>query len=110
MLGAKWIAKQAPIDLATALLNDETVPPTKERLAKIQQLASKAKDISGKLEILEGIYLKSAGSYLALFDMEQEEALTVGTTVEAFRVAFPNAGAWRRLSYGIGKLILAKYL
>lgn len=110
MLGAEWIARRTPIDLKTALLNDETVPKTKERQAIIQQLAAEIVGAEGKLDILEGLYLKSTGSYIALFGLSQEEALIAGPSIASLQVAFPSASAWRRLSYGIGKLALEKLL
>lgn len=110
MLGTEWIARRMPVNLETALLNDETVPSTKERRVIIQQLAAEAVGEQGKLDILEGLYLKSTGSYFALLGFSEEEALIVGTTIAPLRVAFPAASAWRRLSYGVGKLALEKLL
>lgn len=101
--GSAWIARQDPIDLATSQLGDESVPSVTERRAAIEALAAK---VCKSPLILEGLYLRATGVYLALIEDTHTGAVSiVGSGFEPSTVAFPQASSWRRLAHGIGGML-----
>jgi hypothetical protein len=108
MEGSAWIEKCAPIDLNTIILGDETIPKTRDRQDVIKTLAEQKLGMQSEHKILEGLYLKTEGIYLALIELDPAQALLIGTGMETSRIAFPEASPWRRLSYGIGKELSKK--
>jgi hypothetical protein len=100
--GATWIKHQDPIDLATSRPSDDSVPPVSEREVVLKELAT---GVCTSPRILLGLYLRVSGTYLALIEDKQTgTAIAVGTGLGACDVTFPEASAWRRLAWGIGKM------
>jgi hypothetical protein len=101
--GAAWIACQDPIDLATSRLGDDSVPPATERQAMIEGLAA---NICVSPRILEGLYLCTRGTYLALVeDPHTGASVIVGSDFEPHTVGLLQASPWRRLALGVGKML-----
>jgi len=101
--GSAWIARQHPTNLATSQLGDESVPSVTERQAAIEALAAR---VCRSFRILEGLYLCATGVYLALIEDTHTGTVTiVGSGLEPTTVAFPQASSWRRLAYGIGRML-----
>jgi hypothetical protein len=106
--GAAWVAYQDPIDLATSRIGDDLVPSAVERRTTIEELAANA---CGSPHVLEGLYLRRIGSYLALVeDMHTGNVVIVGSGLEPHAVAFPQASSWRRLALGVGEMLRAGVL
>jgi hypothetical protein len=103
MKGSAWIENCSLIDLNTIILGDERIPKTRDRREAIKTLAGEKLGTHKEHKILEGLYLKTEGIYLALIELDPAQAVLVGTGMETRRIAFPEASPWRRLSYGIGK-------
>jgi hypothetical protein len=101
--GTWWITQQDPVGLATSCIGDESIPSVSERRTAIEELGAAAR-ISP--HILEGLYLRKRGTYLALLqDRHAGKEIVVGTGLEPYSATFPGASAWRRLCVGIGKML-----
>jgi hypothetical protein len=101
--GAAWIACQDPIDLATSRLGDDSIPPATERQAVIEGLAA---NICVSPRILEGLYLCTRGTYLALVeDPHTGASVIVGSDFEPHTVGLLQASPWRRLALGVGEML-----
>jgi hypothetical protein len=104
-LGSSWIAGQDPLDLNTSVLGDESIPSTKERRQRIEDIARQYLGDT-PFTILVGLFLRSSGKYLALVQPEgKDKAMIAGTNMVVRNIPFPSASAWRRLAVGIGNLI-----
>lgn len=101
--GSEWIANHCPINLATSSLGNDQVPAMSERRNTIEKLASEACESP---RVVEGLYLRTTKSYLALIqDVSTGTGLIIGTGLEPFEVNLVQASPWRRLSVGIGKML-----
>jgi len=106
--GSAWIGRRDPVDLNTVRIGDDTVPPTNERRAAIERLAAGQFDDGSVLRILEGLYLRTTGSYLALVqDTVSNEAKVLGTDIAARSVGLHEASPWRRLALTVDKMLEA---
>jgi hypothetical protein len=104
--GAAWIADGEPIDLDTSIIGDPSVPPVPHRRAAILELAQLGGIISTEPRILEGLYLRRRGTYLALVEAsEGGDALIVGDGIRSERVGSPEVSPWRRLAVAVGSLL-----
>ena len=104
--GSKWIAARDPIDLSMSQPGDDAVPSGFERRRVVEELG--AKKLPGqKVEILEGLFLRTDHRYLALFQGSgTAEATAVGVpSSPSIAVGFPDATSWRRLAWAVGRLI-----
>lgn len=101
--GARWIARQGPVDLATSRIGDASVPSAAERRGAIGRLVA---DVCDSPRILEGLYLRSKGTYLVLVeDTHTGTAMVVARGLEPHTIDFPQASSWRRLALGVGKML-----
>jgi hypothetical protein len=101
--GQAWIANQDPIDLADSRPLDKTIPSGLERRTAIEGLAVNTCSSS---RILEGLYLREMGTYLALIeDTSTGEAIVVGTGLMPRSAPFPQASPWRRLAFAVGRML-----
>ena len=105
MNGSAWVGAREPITLETVFLGDDSVPSTKQRQAIISQLADKVLAEHRFYEILEGLFLKSTGMYVALIETGEKDGIVLSDRFDPRRVGFPEASPWRRLSFGIGELL-----
>jgi hypothetical protein len=106
--GARWIGEDSPVDLDTVSIGDERVPTLQVRQAAIMDLATQALgDRQGiRIRILEGLFLKTNGMYLALVAEETTGwTVAVGTGLRPYSVGFPDATPWRRLSVAVGEML-----
>jgi hypothetical protein len=104
--GSSWIAAGKPVNLEMCIIGPENVPSTIERRKAIADLVTSAFEHKFDYAILEGLFWRSDGSYLALIEKcESKEAFVLGTKVEAVPVGFPRATSGRRLAVAVGKLI-----
>lgn len=106
MLGAEWISNRAPIDLDTSRIGDDSVPPTLERPEAIEILCARFSGGRQNAKILEGLYMRRTGKYLALVQNQSSSSATIlGDGFAPHEVGFAEASAWRRLSFGVGELL-----
>jgi hypothetical protein len=68
-------------------------------------MASRALGEHCEFTILEGLYLRSTRTYVALIETSQEDAIIIGDYIEPHRAAFPKAADWQRLSAGLGQML-----
>ncbi len=107
VVGAEWIGRHEPINLDTVRLGDETVPSVKQRRVVIESLAKKALPLNPAPRILEGLFLRSTAIYLALIqDSISGKTAIVGSTIEPRFVEIGAETSWRKLSVGIGQMIV----
>jgi len=100
--GAKWIGAREPVDLATTVLGDPSVPSSLERRAALEALGTQALEAK-EVQILEGLYLRTERRYVGLFRRSKEEdGMIAGLSSSPTRVGFSGASAWRRLAWGVG--------
>ncbi len=101
--GARWIGARDPIDLSVVRLGDPAVPPAIERRRRLEALGV---DVihGGKVEILEGLFLRGEQRYLGLFGTAGSEHAVIGglPSTPPLWVPFPLASPWRRLAWGVG--------
>ena len=101
--GSAWIGARDPVDLATSRIRDERVAPGLERKERLEELVSQ---VAPGARLREGLFLADEGFYLALAETDERVALVISDSLEhTERVAFPRASPWRRLSYGVGRLL-----
>jgi len=100
--GAAWIREQDPVDSNSSVISDESVPPAVERRSRLQSLAI-AQTGREDTAILEGLFLRQTGTYLALAQTVDGAAVVVSERGASEPVPFPTASSWRRLSYAIGR-------
>ena len=107
IVGSEWIGSHDPYNLDTIRLGDETVPPLKQRQAVIESLANTALPADAAPRILEGLFLRSTATYLALVqDSRSGKTAIVGSAIEPRFVDVATETAWRKLSFGIGQMIV----
>jgi hypothetical protein len=102
--GAKWIGAHDPIDLSMSMPGDDTVPSGRDRRGFFDELGARA--LPGQeFEILEGVFLRTERRYLGLFRADgATDAVAVGMPSSPnLAVAFPDASAWRRLAWAVGR-------
>jgi hypothetical protein len=102
--GSKWIGARDPIDLSLSKPGDDVVPSGLERRRSLEELGSRT--LPGRqVEILEGLFLRKERQYLALFRaIGAATAVAVGIpSARSVVVGFPEASAWRRLSWAVGR-------
>jgi hypothetical protein len=105
--GSHWIGDKDLVGLDTICGTDSDVPSLRERQRSIDALAAA---IAGgaDLVMLEPLYLRARGEYLALVQrVGEEHAHIVGTHITLRNIPYPQVSPWRRLSLGIGKLVRA---
>jgi len=104
--GARWIGARDPIDLSMSKPGDDAVPSGLERRRALEELG--ARTLPGQqVDILEGLFLRTDHRYLALFKASgAAEAVVVGIpSSPSVAVGFPDASAWRRLAWAVGRSI-----
>jgi hypothetical protein len=102
-LGAKAIADQDPVDLRTSRIGDSFVPSVLERKAKFQELAS---HVSSTPELLEALYLRATGHYLALVrDSTTGRRFVIGSHLLPVECPIRELSSWRELSAQVGQLL-----
>jgi hypothetical protein len=102
--GAKWIGARDPIDLSMSRPGDDTVPSGLDRRGFFDELGARA--LPGQeFEILVGVFLRTERRYLGLFAADgATDAVAVGMPSSPnLAVAFPDASAWRRLAWAVGR-------
>jgi hypothetical protein len=104
--GQKWIDEQEPMDLNTSVIDDDRVPPLFERRKNIEEMGRKLLGDSTDFKVVEGLFLRKNGTYLALLKIHnQANAVVIGTSLSPISVSFREASSYRRLSHAIGKLL-----
>jgi len=104
--GSRWIGARDPIDLSMSKPGDDAVPSGLERRRALEELG--ARTLPGQqVDILEGLFLRTDHRYLALFKASgAAEAVVVGIpSSPSVAVGFPDASAWRRLAWAVGRSI-----
>jgi hypothetical protein len=104
--GSRWIGARDPIDLSMSKPGDDAVPSGMERRRALEELG--ATTMPGRhVEILTGLFLRTDRRYLALLrEAGASEALVVGIpSAPNIVVGFPEASAWRRLAWAVGRSI-----
>jgi hypothetical protein len=105
-LGQQWLGEQRPVDLNTSIIGDDQVPTVIERRRNIEALATKALGDGTVFNVVEGLFLRKTGSYLALLEIHAlDNAVVIGTDLNPISVGFPDASSYRRLSYALGKFL-----
>jgi hypothetical protein len=105
-LGQQWIREQRPVDLDTTIIGDDQVPTVIERRRNIEALARKAVGDSTVFHVVEGLFLRNTGSYLAILEIQAlDDAVVIGSDRNQISVGFPEASSHRRLAYALGKLL-----
>jgi hypothetical protein len=104
--GSRWIGVRDPVDLTMSRPGDDAVPSGLERRRALKELGERL--LPGQhVEILEGLFLRTDQRYLALFRVAgAAEAIAVGIpSSSTIAVGFPEASAWRRLAWAVGRSI-----
>lgn len=105
LTGASWIGDKDPTDLSVM---DNRIPRIPEKKARIAELW-KTHIGDEELDLLEGLFLGSTKSYLALGRIKGEEKAHVfGNSIVVRNIPFPDLSPWKRLAIGIGKLVIDK--
>ncbi len=105
-IGYCWIKRREPIDIDTVILGEEKIPGTTQRKNEIEMLAKEAIGGEEKFSILEGLYLKDNGSYLAIVERKSDkQADIIGTEIKAEPAPCSKASAYRRLAIAIGAMV-----
>jgi hypothetical protein len=111
LLGSKWIGRRDPIDLNTARIGDELVPPTPIRRAAILEIIEKSFGKDHTVRILEGLFLREQGQYLALVQDElSSQIFVVGSNIAPYPVRLIEGLGSRLLSIGVGEMLSKHYL
>lgn len=106
LVGSHWIGNNDPIDLNTSKLGETDIPKIPERKQKIEQLCLQHLD-DGNCQILEGLLLKKKNQYLAIVRCNKDGKFSiVGDKIVVRKIPFENLSPWKRLSIGIGNLIV----
>ena len=102
-LGAAWIEAHDPVDISMSMPGDARIPSGLERRKALESLGAAVLGVK-EPEILEGLFLRTARSYLGLFSAPGDQTAVIGGLPDTTKleVPFPNASAWRRLAWGIG--------
>jgi hypothetical protein len=85
---------------------DDVVPSWIERRRVLEELGSHATGLP-RVEVLEGLFLRSGRQYLGLFGANELDAVVVGLDTP-IRVGHARCSAWRRLAWGVGYWIRSK--
>jgi hypothetical protein len=104
--GSRWIGVRDPVDLSMSRPGDEAVPSGVERRRAVEELGERS--LPGeRVEVLEGLFLRTEQQYLALFRVAgAAKATAVGIPASpTIAVGFPDASAWRRLAWAVGRSI-----
>jgi hypothetical protein len=108
-LGEQWLSEQRPVDLNTSIIGDDQVPTVMERRSNLEALARKVLGDSTVFNMVEGLFLRKKGSYVALLEIYAlNDAVAIGTNLNPISVGFPKATSYRRLSYALGKFLQDK--
>ncbi len=103
--GASWISSRDPVDLDTARIGDERVPPTPERRRHLERLAERQ---APHARVREGLFLATDGSYLALAEAPDGRAFVCADFLdEAEEVGFPLRARGDACRTPIGRLVSA---
>lgn len=107
--GRRWIAERDPVDLRTSLPSDPRVPAGHERRSAIERLGAAALPAASGIRIVEGLFLRRTGAYLALVAHAEspDGVVVVGTGVTPMPIGFPDASAHRRLGWSVGRMLEA---
>jgi hypothetical protein len=107
LIGPSWIGSRNPVNLDTIRIGDPAIPALADRRRRFRELAERLQ--SGvSAEILEGLFLLATNEHLGLVQFAGEAmSHIVGDSITFRNIPYPRAGAWRRLSIGIGRLVLA---
>jgi hypothetical protein len=77
-----------------------------ERRAVIVELATQALGREGGCRVIEGLYLRTDGQYLALIQDDASGAtLVVGSRVKPRAAGYPELSDWRRLAISAGEML-----
>jgi hypothetical protein len=104
--GSRWIGARDPVDLSMSRPGDDAVPSGLERRRALEELGERS--LPGQhVEVLVGLFLRTDRMYLALFGVAgAAEAIVVGIpSSPTIAVGFPDASAWRRLAWAVGRSI-----
>ena len=106
LIGKHWIGQNDPIDLNTSKLGEPDIPKIPERKQKIEQLCLQHLG-DCNCEILEGLFLKRKSQYIAIARCNKDgKTSIVGDKIVVRKIPFENLSPWKRLSIGIGNLII----
>jgi len=106
LVGSHWIGDNDPIDLNTSKLGETDIPKIPERKQKIKQLCLQHLD-DDNCQILEGLFLKTKNQYVAIVRCNKDGTSSiVGDKIVVRKIPFENLSPWKRLSIGIGNLIV----
>jgi hypothetical protein len=110
IIGSLWVSERVPIDLNTIKGDDPVVPRLTERKRRFEELAERLRP-GVPFIISEGLFLEKSKEYLGLIEFEGEnKAQIVGDRITLKNIPYTSASSWRRLSFGIGKLVVNKQL
>lgn len=110
IIGSLWVSERVPIDLNTIKGDDPVVPRLTERKRRFEELAEQLRP-GVPFIISEGLFLEKSKEYLGLIEFEGEnKAQIVGDRITLKNIPYTSASSWRRLSLGIGKLVVKKQL
>jgi hypothetical protein len=106
LIGSQWIWENDPIDLNTSKLGETDIPNIPERRQKIEQLCLQHLS-DGDCKILEGLFLKKKSQYVAIVRCNNDgKTAIVGDKIVVRKIPFQNLSPWKRISIGIGNLIV----
>lgn len=106
MLGEKWIAERAAIDLSSVRHGQGGVPSPVERRKAIEDLALLMIGDVCRVLLLEGLFFPVEKRYLALVeDLDTGCAYALGSDIEPHRVKASDAAPWRRLYIVTGEML-----
>ena len=106
IIGSAWIGSRHPIDLNTARGDDPVVPRLPDRRRHFEALAARLRP-GTPVRILEGLFLEVSCEHLGLIAFEGDRtAHIVGDRITVRHVPYAGASPWRRLSAGIGRLVV----
>jgi hypothetical protein len=106
LIGSAWIGARHPVDLHTARGDDPVVPRLPDRRRRFEALAARLRP-GAPVTILEGLFLEASREHLGLIAFEDDgTAHIVGDRITVRHVPYAEASPWRRLSAGIGRLVV----
>jgi hypothetical protein len=106
IIGSAWIGSRHPVDLNTARGDDPVVPRLPDRRRRFEALAARLRP-GTPVKILEGLFLETSREHLGLIAFEGDgTAHIVGDRITVRHVPYAGASPWRRLSAGIGRLVV----
>jgi hypothetical protein len=106
IIGSSWIGSRKPVDLTTTRGDDPVVPRLLDRRRRFEELAARFRP-GTHFKILEGLFLEASREHLGLIEFEGDgKAQILGDRITMRNIPYAGASPWRRLSAGIGRLVV----